>query len=498
MNSALGLAATSCRYRVALAVLVLASIASAQVESLPVPVVHRNSFEILSNSRYSAHSGFTSSLPRQVVSNVLWAMNRMPTLGSYRELYIATPANVYRYDSVAHALVVHRSGDHRYNSGSSYEVGIACDRQEEAGYAIQAGLLAGTAFWDSAGGNVVSCPMQYATNYANSNWNPVHPVKMVDVFGQATATGLVRTVQAVSSDSTLPLPHTVGPDTFEVLVSGLHQDSLFDPSALSIAAISQLLWAGCGVTPHMPIGKRGITIPSAVANYYLTRKVYLVRDTAVHRYNNRLPPGTGLTTSDHRLELVTLGDRRTQLRAACPRIPSTAPAYIVVCVADTGLNWSMQEAGFAGFQYLTQAMSLGLEGFLTAPIGPAERSAIISALGIPGADLPAIVFACGQLATGVTGQVASPSGPARLQAIGNRAPIRIEYSLGSAVAARLTIHDLAGRLVREFGLAPQTVGPHGFNWDGTGESSQRVPAGIYVCRLEAAGITLTARIVLSR
>ena len=46
-----------------------------------------------------------------------------------------------------------------------------------------------------------------------------------------------------------------------------------------------------------------------------------------------LPPGSGLSTSGHRLGLLASGDRRDQLRAACPRLPGTASAYIVVSVA---------------------------------------------------------------------------------------------------------------------------------------------------------------------
>ncbi|MCX6841443.1 MAG: hypothetical protein NTX53_04050 [candidate division WOR-3 bacterium] len=326
------------------------SVALAQVESLPPPAVHGNSFEIISNSRYSAHSGFTSSLSDTVLSNVLWAMNRVPSFGSsYREIYVATPTNVYLYDSVAHALNVHLTGDQRYSSISAFEVGIAVERNEEAGLAVQAGLLAGDAFWSEGNGTVTSCPMAFAANYANSHWNPTHTINMVDVFGRMSVTGLTDSCVAISSDSTLPRPNTDAADTFEVLISDLGQDWDFDPSGVGLGYVSQLLWAGYGVTPHMPISKRGLTVASAVANYYLTKKVYLVRDVGVDRYHNRLPPGTNLSTSDHRLEAVTPGDRRNSLRAACPGIPGTAPVYIVVCVSDTTDAWMMQEPGFVGF-----------------------------------------------------------------------------------------------------------------------------------------------------
>jgi hypothetical protein len=223
------------------------------------------------------------------------------------------------------------------------------------------------------------------------------------------------------------------------------------------------------------------------------------------RYNNRRPPGTDLTTSDHRLELVDSGDHRTQLRAASPGIPPTAPVYIVVCVADTSLNWAVLEAGFAGFQYLMQAQSLGLPGWLFAPITPTERAAIITALGLPTTDLPVLVFACGASATGIAEQPqVRGQGPGVrgqglwLRVIGNRAPIRIEYTLGAAARARLAILDLAGRLVRSFELAPQASGPLSLDWDGKDGSGRLLPAGIYVCRLESTRAVSTAHIVLVR
>ena len=364
--------------------MVAAGVAFGQVESLPAPVAGANSFEVIANSRYSVHSGFTSALSRQVLANVLWAMAKAPSLGSaYREYYVATPENVYSYDPVGHVLDVHLAGNHRYSANSAFEVGIAVERPEDAGLAIEAGLLAGVAFWARGSGNVALCPMAYATTYANANWSPAHAIQMVNVFGLGTMNGLTDSCVAFSSDSTLPRPATDGSDTFELVVADLGQDTTFQPEPPALDELSQLLWAGYGVTPHMPISKRGLTIPSAVAYYYLTRRIYLAGDTAVFRYNNRIPPGTNLATSDHRLELLTSGDRRDQLRAACLRLPATAPAYIVISVADTTSAWQTMEAGFAAYHYLVQAKILGLGGHILAPLTTVERAAIQAALGLP-------------------------------------------------------------------------------------------------------------------
>jgi hypothetical protein len=309
---------------------------------------------------------------------------------------------LYLYDPANHALSLHLVGDHRYEASAAFEIGVAVELDEEASLAAQAGLLAGGAFWSRGSGAVASCPKVFAAEYANSNWNPVHPINIVDVFGRMAVSGLKDSCVAVSSDLTLPLPETNGSDTFEVLMSGLNMDSTFVPTALPLSMVSQLLWAGYGVTPHLAAGgvgggQRGLTVPSAGPYYYLTGRIYLVRDVGVDRYHNRLPPGTDHWTSDHRLEAVTSGDRRYALRAACPWLPATASLYIVVCIEDTSssVRWKLLDAGFPGLQYLLQAHALGLHGTLTAPIAPDERAAITAALGLPATDLPVLIFAAG-------------------------------------------------------------------------------------------------------
>jgi hypothetical protein len=322
---------------------------------------------------------------------------------------------------------------------------------------------------------------------------------MVDVFGRMSVTGLTDSCVAISSDSTLPQPATDRADTFELLVGGMRQDSAFDPAALPLSSISQLLWAGYGVTPHMPTGKRGLTVPSAVANYYLTQHIYVATDTAVMRYHNRLPPGTNMSTSDHRLQLVTSGDRRDSVRAACGRLPATAPVYIVVCYTDTTTAWAILETGFVGFQYLMEAHALGLQGRLTAPIAPSERTAIIAALGLPSTDLPVLIFAAGLRGAGVA-ESRSPQRQ-RLEVARTKDGARLSFELAKSGLVRLVIYDLAGRPVRSWGEVRLSAGKHSFEWNGTSDSGQRTPSGTYLCRLTISGAEptrLTARLSVAR
>ena len=480
---------------------------SAAVESLPEPVHHAYSFEQLTNSRHSVHAGFDDSLPAQVMANVLWAMGRAPRVGSaYREFYVATPDNVYRYDPSGQRLILQRAGDYRYNSGSAFEVGVASARPEETGMAIQAGLLAGTAF-RGEGQEVVSCPMQWAADHATVEWRPDHPIQMVNVYGSAPsveqpgqassarssrgeASPLDTLCAAFSSDSSLPLPHVVGPDTFEAVMADLRQDSTFSPVELSQENLSQLCWAAYGVTPHLTYNHRqGLTVPSATANYYLTDRIYVVGQYDVSRYHNRTAAGADAATRDHRLERIAAGDRRPQLRAASQRIPGGAPAYFVICVPDTAAAPAMMEAGFAGFQLLAQARSLGLTGFLVAPLDRTERRAIGSVLELPAGHVPALLFACGE-----AGAAAADQGPdagavtiVQAQPAIRRGSLRVEYLLSRAGTVRVEVFDMLGRPVKLLLSEQQSSGYHAVTWDGTGEGGARLKRGTYLVVIISGG-----------
>jgi hypothetical protein len=498
-----------------LCVLAIAAVLSAPLsdmapaESLPEPVRHDYSFEQLTNSRHSVHSGFDDSLPAQVMANVLWAMSRVPRPASDSlELYVATGENVYRYDPAGSRLAVHRAGDHRYNSGSAFEVGVAADCPEAAGMAIQAGLLAGSAFGSLENGPypgtipgpaVASCPMKWAADHAARDWKPDHPVQMVAVFGRAVSGPLDTLCVAGSSDSGLPAPHVFGPDTFEAVVADLRQDSSFSSVGLSLENVSQLLWAAYGVTPHLTYNRRqGLTVPSAMASFYLTARIYVVGRDEVSRYHNRLPPGTDLATRDHRLERVAAGDRRPQLRAASDRIPGSAPTYFLVCVPDTGFDAALMEAGFAGLQLLAQARALGLAGFLVVPLSRAERSAIAWALELPGGHVPALVFACGEAERAVAdggldhGVVAI----VRAQPAIRRGNLRVEYRLRRAGQVRVEVFDMLGRPVRLLLNEQQSSGYHAVTWDGTGEDGVRLKRGTYLVVVVSGGTVARHKVSL--
>lgn len=74
----------------------------------------------------------------------------------------------------------------------------------------------------------------------------------------------------------------------------------------------------------------------------------------------------------------------------------------------------------------------------------------------------------------------------------------ITFSLAQSGVARLAVYDVAGRLVKTLLNRPVPAGPQSVFWDGHDGSGAETGAGVYFCRLEAAGRTSVSRIVRVR
>ncbi len=71
----------------------------------------------------------------------------------------------------------------------------------------------------------------------------------------------------------------------------------------------------------------------------------------------------------------------------------------------------------------------------------------------------------------------------------------IEYTLPGAATVRLCIHDAGGRLVRALAAGHAPAGSRTVLWDGCSQTGDRVPPGLYYCRLEAGGLRTVAKMV---
>ena len=75
---------------------------------------------------------------------------------------------------------------------------------------------------------------------------------------------------------------------------------------------------------------------------------------------------------------------------------------------------------------------------------------------------------------------------------------RLRYSLPFASFVRLDVADVTGRQVSVLAQRIETSGAHSAAWNGRDANGDRVPAGVYFVRLEAAGQVQSQKIVLNR
>jgi len=71
----------------------------------------------------------------------------------------------------------------------------------------------------------------------------------------------------------------------------------------------------------------------------------------------------------------------------------------------------------------------------------------------------------------------------------------VSYMLPHPAHVRLSVHDVAGRLIETLVDAPQQAGPHQIAWSGAVADA---PSGVYFARLEAAGETEVRKVVVLR
>jgi hypothetical protein len=72
----------------------------------------------------------------------------------------------------------------------------------------------------------------------------------------------------------------------------------------------------------------------------------------------------------------------------------------------------------------------------------------------------------------------------------------LRYTLPTAERATFSIFGADGRLVRTLASGELAAGPHVVEWDCTGSAGERLPAGLYYCRLTGERTNLTQKMVV--
>jgi hypothetical protein len=98
--------------------------------------------------------------------------------------------------------------------------------------------------------------------------------------------------------------------------------------------------------------------------------------------------------------------------------------------------------------------------------------------------------------TGVDDAVAN-AGPAALSAAPNpyRSHVALRFSLPRGGEVHVSVHDLAGRLVRRLERGARAAGEQRVLWDGSDQDGRAMRAGVYLVRVRAESLQLTAKVL---
>ena len=192
----------------------------------------------------------------------------------------------------------------------------------------------------------------------------------------------------------LPPPALKGDMSVEEAIRLRRSVRDFKDDPLSVEQISQLLWAGQGITEGF---KRAA--PSAGATYPLILYI-VVGDKGV----NGLAPGIyEYVPQTHSLVLIKTGDSRQKLAAAClgQTFIQEAPVNIIIAAdyerttaryGERGKKYVHMEAGHAGENIYLQAVSLRLG---TVVVGAFDDDAVAAVLELPEGQDPLYVMPVG-------------------------------------------------------------------------------------------------------
>ena len=204
-----------------------------------------------------------------------------------------------------------------------------------------------------------------------------------------------KSIDVMEDKIELPGPIHDGTPSLEQTLLQRRSVREYAQQPLTLAEVSQLLWAAPGITHS---GGKG-TAPSAGALYPL--EVYLLAGEV-----EGLPQGTYRYLPDeHSLTMTVQADRRSALSQAAldQEAVAQAPAVIVlsgiyerttVKYGDRGIRYVHMEVGSAAQNVYLQAVSMDLG---TVFIGAFHDEEVIQALSLPAEERPLCIMPVGRL-----------------------------------------------------------------------------------------------------
>ena len=193
----------------------------------------------------------------------------------------------------------------------------------------------------------------------------------------------------------LPPPQTNGETSLEEAIAGRSSVREYSADSLSIAHLSQLLWAAQGIT-H---GDRFRAAPSAGATYPLELFVVVGRveglAACIYRYD----------VPNHSLQLHMEGEQGQKLLEASSfkqDFIAQAPVDIVICAiyerttdfyGQRGVRYVHMDTGHAAENLALQAVALGLD---TVMVGAFDDDAVSTAMSLPEGLAPLYIIPVGK------------------------------------------------------------------------------------------------------
>ncbi len=202
--------------------------------------------------------------------------------------------------------------------------------------------------------------------------------------------------RAGDASISLPKPSFDGKISVEKAIKGRRTVRDFEEKSLSLGQLSQLLWAGQGVTDSL---ERKRAVPSAGALYPLDIYVLIGEkgvekmEGGVYRY---LP-------KEHSLLRIAKGDRRREIAlASLSQMWMARPPVIFIITAEyrritgkygeRGIRYALIEVGHAGQNLFLQAEALGLGAGI---VGAFKDSEVSSIAGLPPQHEPLLIMPVG-------------------------------------------------------------------------------------------------------
>jgi hypothetical protein len=189
-----------------------------------------------------------------------------------------------------------------------------------------------------------------------------------------------------------------------------------------------------------------------------------------------------------------LRPNRFSVRNATEGVAILSSGATFLHTTDAGATWDPVQSPFAGaFPGYTMTCTAAAPTAAGWVLGSGHNS-LLAAIPSSATEVPAPPFLPTR-ATGTGLSLAASPNPVRA---GTDSEVALRFRLVEGGDFRVSVHDLAGRRVREIATGRLPRGEHVVRWDGRDDTGRPVASGVYLARLRSHGRTATARVVRLR